>query len=77
MATENPQTGETELVNTGTGAVREVSPISPDVGFDSNPGKDWWRQTDKIVRERLKTYPPELARLVEAELGGLLDWKTP
>jgi SPP1 gp7 family putative phage head morphogenesis protein len=77
VATENSATGETELVNTGTGAVREVSPVSPDVGFDSNPGKDWWQQTDKIIRERLKTYPPELASLVEAELGGLLDEKTP
>lgn len=77
LATENPATGETELVNTGTGAVRATAPVSPDPGFDNNPGKDWWRTTEKIIRERLKSYPPELAKMVEAELGEILKKKTP
>ncbi len=77
LATENPATGETELVNTGTGAVRATAQVTPDRGFDNNPGKDWWQNTEKIIRERLKNYPPELAKLVEAELGEFLEKKTP
>lgn len=76
IAIDNPDSGETELVNTSTGAVRQAGSISPDVGFENNPGKDWWRQTDKIIRDRLKSYPPELARLVEAELMELIKGKT-
>ena len=77
LATENPATGETELVNTGTGAVRPAAQVTPDAGFANNPGKDWWKQTEKIIRERLKSYPPELARMVEDELGEVLQKKRP
>lgn len=77
LATENPATGDTELVNTGTGALRAAVQTAPDPGFASNPGKDWWRQTEKIIRERLQNYPLELAQMVEAELGEILEKKTP
>lgn len=77
LATEDPAIGETELVNTGTGAVRPAPQVTPDPGFSNNPGKDWWQTTEKIIRERLKSYPPELAKMVEAELGEVLEKKTP
>jgi len=77
LASENPTTGEPELVNTGTGAVRAPAQVSPDAGFANNPGRDWWKQTAKIIRERLKSYPQELAQMVEADLGEVLEKKTP
>jgi hypothetical protein len=77
VATVNPESGETELADVKTGAVRTVPTVSPDVGFATNPGKDWWQQTDKIIRERLTSYPPELAKVVKAELQELMDKKRP
>ena len=61
--------------------IEPVSPVSgekmpgqqmlPDIGFEHNPGAVYWTQFAQIVIDRLKTYPEELALMVEKDLSDV------
>lgn len=72
---EDPTTSSTEVVDKETGVITTEPPMKPDEGFGTNPAKDYWKSTGEHIRKRLKQYPPELAKMVEKELDGVLKDK--
>jgi hypothetical protein len=74
---DDPTDRMLEVVDKESGNVLETANMIPEAGFDYNPGKNYWEQAEKMIRERLSSYPKELAALVEEELTPVLSGKTP
>jgi SPP1 gp7 family putative phage head morphogenesis protein len=74
---DDPTDRMLEVVDKESGNALETANMIPEAGFDYNPGKNYWEQAEKMIRERIAGYPKELAALVEEELTPVLSGKTP
>ncbi|MBM9605960.1 hypothetical protein [Desulfopila inferna] len=77
VESDDPTDRMLEVVDRQTGNKLETANMIPEAGFDYNPAKMYWQKTEEYIRERIKSYPAELAALVEAELDPLLEEKKP
>ena len=66
-----------EVVDRETGHKLTTEVMVPEPGFDFNPGRSYWEMMENVVRERLESYPPELALQVKAELMPVIEEKMP